>query len=404
MRSGTFATKIIMFLLLLGVLIYMGVYIASSLLDPLQTALVLRYSADESVTAGGVLVRSEQVLEGGESTLMDILCAEGERVRASQSVAVVYGDEEALENADALSEAESRLSQLRTLAAESHSTSDVLLLDGEIEDAVYTLNAAVDAGHLSTLSDLGEKLKTLVFRRAYTYENSDSLSESITALEAQVETLRGTVQKSTQEITAPCAGTFSGLVDGFESILTPDILDGFTPSSLDALLAEQPAGGGSFGKLILGGTWYYACSLPEETAARLKDRTSVRLRFTRDYTEEITMHVDRVGEAEDGRCAVVLSCDRYLEQITLLRRIPADLIFSTTTGLRVPTAAVRVQEGVTGVYCVSGLRAVFKPVTILGQAENYYIAAIDAANSRALKAGDEVIVAAGELYDGKVVR
>jgi hypothetical protein len=90
--------------------------------------------------------------------------------------------------------------------------------------------------------------------------------------------------------------------------------------------------------------------------------------------------------------------------VTLLRRIPADLIFSTTTGLRIPAAAVRVQEGVTGVYCVSGLRAVFKPVTILGQAENYYIAAVDAANSRALKAGDEVIVAAGELYNGKVVR
>jgi hypothetical protein len=193
-------------------------------------------------------------------------------------------------------------------------------------------------------------------------------------------------------------------VDGFESILTTDILDSLTPSSLDALLATQPAGGGSFGKLILGGTWYYVCSLPEDTAARLRGAKSIRLRFTRDYTEELTMRIDRVGEAEDGRCAVVLSCDRYLEQVTLLRRIPADLIFSTTTGLRIPAAAVRVQEGVTGVYCVSGLRAVFKPVTILGQAENYYIAAVDAANSRALKAGDEVIVAAGELYNGKVVR
>ena len=53
-----------------------------------------------------------------------------------------------------------------------------------------------------------------------------------------------------------------------------------------------------------------------------------------------------------------------------------------------------------------GFTAAFKPVDVVYRGDGYTLvrAAKDATGSDILRAGDEVIVTAGELYDGKVVR
>ena len=62
-----------------------------------------------------------------------------------------------------------------------------------------------------------------------------------------------------------------------------------------------------------------------------------------------------------------------------------------------------VTEG-TGVYCVVGMEARFKPVKVLYYGDCFVLvrAESDAEKTR-LRSGDEVIVTAKDLYDGKVV-
>jgi len=114
-----------------------------------------------------------------------------------------------------------------------------------------------------------------------------------------------------------------------------------------------------------------------------------------------------VSAEENGQAAVVLSCRKYLAQTTLLRHQAADVVLHTYEGLRVPSNALRVSEtGVTGVYCVDGENASFRPVELLYQGENYALVkpAEGASDTRTLRVGDEVIATAGELFDGKVIR
>ena len=65
------------------------------------------------------------------------------------------------------------------------------------------------------------------------------------------------------------------------------------------------------------------------------------------------------------------------------------------------------EYSVTGVYTVMGLEARFKPVEVLHTGENYVLlesaARSDQENLR-LRPGDEVIITARNLFDGKVVR
>ena len=67
----------------------------------------------------------------------------------------------------------------------------------------------------------------------------------------------------------------------------------------------------------------------------------------------------------------------------------------------------------TAVYCRMGRWARLKPVEVLYQGEDYYLVQADettlqgmsenARESRILRSGDEVIISASDLYDGKVI-
>ena len=96
------------------------------------------------------------------------------------------------------------------------------------------------------------------------------------------------------------------------------------------------------GKLVTDATWYFVCAMGEEEAGRLIEGRTVTVRFSRDWSGEVDMKVERVGETpENGRVAVVLSSDRYLSETTLLRKQTVELVFDSQTGIRVPTQSVR---------------------------------------------------------------
>ena len=144
-----------------------------------------------------------------------------------------------------------------------------------------------------------------------------------------------------------------------------------------------------------------------EQAAELKTMGSINVRLAKGFDQTIRMSVESVSRPDKGRCAVVLSSTRYLAQTTLLRHQAADAVLHTYEGLRVPADALRVSEdGVTGVYCVDGENAAFRPVTLVYQGEGYALVtpAEGAGDTRTLRAGDQVIATSGQLHDGKVIR
>lgn len=84
---------------------------------------------------------------------------------------------------------------------------------------------------------------------------------------------------------------------------------------------------------------------------------------------DLPVTLTRISAAENGKCLIVLKSTRYLSYMTLLREQNAELIISAYDGMRVPKNALRVDEnGVSGVYCLVGRVAYFKPVSIVYQA------------------------------------
>lgn len=403
MRKTSPLMKILPIAVLAAVLFYFAVQLYNYLSDPVSTTLVTEGQAEDTIALNGWLLRDEEVLPAQSGTLSRER-QEGDRVGVGQVLATVYADDEALQTVSQIETLELQLQQLQFALTSYLDPDAALKLDTSITGDILTLRQTLTGGDYTAADSDIAQLKAAVLKRDHPYTSQEEIETEIKAVEGQISSLKASLSGAAT-VTAKAAGTYSAVCDGYETVLTTAFLEDVTPGKLARL---QPAGTeSSMGKLIYGDTWYYVVSLPEEQAAQLKALGTVTLRFAKGFDQNLRMQVANVSAAENGQAAVTLSCRKYLAQTTLLRHQAADVIVRTYEGLRVPSNALRVsEEGVTGVYCLDGVTAAFRPVTVLYQGQGYALVrpADGAADTRTLRAGDEVIASAGALHDGKVIQ
>ena len=418
MKNSSFATKCLLLAVTLGVLAYFGIQGLDYLSDPLTTTLAYNYQVEEGTDLSGYVVREERVLADDAGGLLRLQRSEGERVSAGGTVAMVYADQTSLDRQQEIDELTGRIDQLQ-FAQEASVGSEVLLkLDAQIMRSLLAYRSELAAGRLDNAEEHETELRSLVLKRDYTNSDSEDLSGQIAELQGRLKELKAQAASSVRRVTAPVSGLYSAVVDGYETVLTPDALADMTPSQLNAVKADETVASQT-GKLILGDCWYYAVTMSGDQAEALRDAGgSMTLRFAKGVEQDQTVTLYAVGPEEQGRVVVTFRGEYNLAQLTLLRRQSAQLIRRTVAGIRVPNEALRAantkvdQEGNRttaeglGVYCVVGMEARFKPVEVVYSGDGFVLVRSAAASdqeSLRLRPGDEIIISAKDLYDGKVV-
>ncbi len=433
MKTGTLATKLMLAAIFLTVLVYFAVNLIAYFSDPYSTAVAYAYTGEKAVTVSGYVVRDEEVLAGG-GDLVYSSRGEGERVGRGGTVALIYPTIQALDDANTLRELSSQLEQLlyaRSLSAGSQATAR---LDEEITAALSSFRGAMADGRLQDAGEQGEALRTAVLRRSYAFFGDMDLDASIASLQERISGLSAAAEADVTRVSAPKAGLFSGLVDGYEGILNLENIQEMTPETYRAI--TPPADISGVGKMVYGDSWAFVSLMRSEDVKEMQEGDTVTLRFQKGLDRDMRMKVSYISAEEGGRRVVVFSSGKYLHLATLLRHQNVQVIFESYDGVRVPRSALRVDgqavsdengqpvldsqgnpktQSVTCVYCLWGDTARQKPVQILWQEDDYILVAPDeealsafsseqARESRRLRPGDQVITAAADIYDGKVVR
>lgn len=417
----------------LTVLVYFGVNLAAYFNDPYTTTVAFSYVGENAVTVSGYVVRNEEPLEGS-GDLVYSSRGEGERVSKGGTVAQIYPTTQALNDANALRELTGQLEQLQYARSLTTGSQATARLDDEIVGTLASFHSALSVSDLSAAADVGQTLRTDVLRRSYTYSGVGDLDASIASLESRISELSASAEANVTRISAPEAGLFSGLVDGYETVLNLENILDMTPSRYRAIMPVSGASG--VGRMVYGDKWSFMAMMRSEDVKRLQEGDTVTLRFQKGLDRDMTMKVSYISADEGGRRVVVFTAQKYLQLATLLRHQNAQVIFESYDGVRVPRSSVRVDtqpvtdedgqsvldsqgnpktQAMTCVYCLWGDTARQKPVTVLWQEDEYILVAPDeealkayssaqTRESRRLRAGDQVITAAAELYDGKVVQ
>jgi len=423
MKQGKSVITLVMVVLALALCVYFGFYVFDTFNDPYTTTHTYAYTHSESTQANGVLIRAEQVLEGGGG-IVELQCGEGDKLAVRQTVAFVYQSAQAQQDSALLESLSEEIAVLESVLSSGTGVDSDARLDENILQSVVELRGFTARQDFSELDELVRDVKTSVLQRSYTY------GEGLTAaqLKTRLQQLRSDYNSQSSQsagtysrVRAGRSGVFSSFVDGLEGELTPETAMTLTPTVLEGYLgrdADRVDDSAIVGKLITDNRWYFAANLPWEVVENMRVGSMATMRFTGDFDQDVEMRLDYVSQPEGDVATAVFSTDRYLGRTTLLRFQSAELIFNSYSGLRIPKQALHMEKYTTtdeqtgevtehqklGVYILIAGRAEFKQVSVVTESQDFYVvSSVSDTAADALRAGDEIIVRAVGLYDGKLM-
>lgn len=405
MKQGRQYLKVIMLVLALMIASYLLYNVISSASTGVVTIQAALYSTAEEASVSGFIVREEQPITAAFHTVSPTR-TEGEKVAKGADIAISLQNDAAKNRLLEISQLEEQLSQLRLALTYQSQFTDTNALSTQISQNIAAFSMDVARQNLSGADTEGETLKSLVLRQTIGSQDARTLNQQLSDTEAKLETLRAQSRSDTATITAEASGYYSAVVDGYETILTPELLETMTLENFRNLWKQEvaaPAGG--VGRLITSDNWYF---VTEVESALLKDLASgdtLAVSLSSDSRKEISMEIVSAQGESDGKTLLVLKCNNYISAVSALRRQNARIVFHAYSGLRIPKEAIGYseEEGSAGVYILEGAKARWKNVTLLYDGGDYYIAKLDKSSTSNLWPEDEIILDAKGITDGMLV-
>ncbi len=404
-KQGVWVTRFVFLALFVFVVLFMGYHVVDAVRDPVGTVAAVLYRTEHTISAVGLFVRDEETLSRPDG-IAEVLTDEGARVGIGEPVAVVYRDTDALTTGAEVRELKARIGQLESIQRQSADLTDTSGLDSLIDKSLTSVLTTLDRRDCAELEDKVIHFKSLLFKRESVYGDAPDMDTLLEALRLELQQKSARVSEYLSDVSFRTPGTFSPITDGFETLLTPDLLQTLNAQQWDVLYKTRPQDNSSsyIGKISKGFVWYFTTVLPAQDVSFLEPGHSVSLRLPRLGGKVLRARVSRMTEPGDGKTLVVFEGNTNLADLVSSRHETAEMILESYEGIRIPKDATRISDGVLGVYCQVLSQARFKPVEILLDRDNYYIVTYDPTKKNALLPGDEVITRGRDLFDGKILR
>ncbi|MBQ4267334.1 MAG: hypothetical protein IJB93_03995 [Clostridia bacterium] len=176
-----------------------------------------------------------------------------------------------------------------------------------------------------------------------------------------------------------------------------------------------------YGKIVGSFIWYFVFDVAASEISSMDEGKTVYVNFPGKGLEGIKMTIYDISEVKDSLATVTLRCKLMNEELVTLRKEKAEIVLNRHNGFKINRQAiVKNDEGLDGVYVLSGNLVEFSPVDIKYYGEDYVIADkyyvleknkkgdtvinYDKTDSyRAIKLYDNIIVKGRNLHDGKII-
>lgn len=305
---------------------------------------------EEYIRCSAVIVRTEKALEPSAIEGRYIAeIAEGEKTSAYSKIAMVM-NETSDELLSDLEELNAKIVKARMEKAEKEDffSEDLARLDDEIGLEVQKLILACNSRSFTDMGRYRNDIGKIVEKKAEIV-GENSADSYISSLQKQKEELQHRINNNTVEVVSNISGIVSYTIDGFESVLTPDILDELTPARLDKIREQdslrQPAdgkvkAGSPAAKIIRGTDIYLAAAIPAEKAADFEAGNRISLRIN-GVGLETAGYVTAINKGDNERSVVVVRMSRGADVLSSERVVDVDFITKTEEGLKVPVSSLR---------------------------------------------------------------
>ncbi len=384
-----------------AILVLRFVYVAVS--SPPQTSIARLGSIEKSISTKGYVLRSETLLIAPNSGTLSCLAGEGERVSKDSVVAGVYSGEADESTQLRLNFINEQLMEYGDVSnQEQYKTDDTFSVEFQTRASVDAIVASMQYRDME--ATVSEKQHLVRMLDQYKGDGEETTYQLLLKEKAELE---NSLHATRTDIISPSAGVFSTQIDGYETFfdlsdiskITPDVLD--KADKHDAVeTGTKVKQGVAVAKIFDNFKWYYAAEIDANDAMDLRINSSVKIRFTDISNNLLPATVCAVNKSNDGRCVVVISCNRYEDLIYRLRKTDTEIVLDTYEGLKVPKSAVHINNGKRGVYVVRDGVMRFKETEVLYTGDSSVILKGSTTPSGVMLY-DEVVTSGRDLRDGR---
>ena len=377
---------------------YVGFYAA------IKTEQAEQFKYTEGVDTVGTFIRSEMAVYSDQKGTVHFVLANGEKVANGGVIAKIYDSDSASAAASRIDEIDAQLAVIAEIEGYNDSTAvDVSTINDRITSNINEFIFTVQDGRFYDVGKTVSNLLTMMTRKQVaTGEQTDfsSLKETLSAEREQLSKNMGTAKGS---ITSEKSGYFVSDTDGYENVLSPDNLEKITPEFLRELKSEG-ADDSAVGKIVYDYEWYMAAPVKLSDSMHYKVGQTITVKTDTTASPRISATVAKINMSESGDDAVlILKISEMNSELASLRTGSITLIKDEYEGIKVKNTALRVVDGVTGVFVVSGMEAKFVAIDIIYSTNEYTICATNTSDSSKLRLYDKIIVKGKNLYDGKII-
>lgn len=325
------------------VLIYLVYTIYLLIKQPTNVFTIEEGKLYQEETAIGYVIRNEKVVKGENyKNGMEQIIAEGEKAGVEENIFRYYSaNEENLKQK--IAELDVKVQEAMESEINSVYTSDMKLLEDQIDEKIENISKITD---VSKLVEYKKEIDNLVTKKAKTVGESSPRGSYLNELIETRKNYENELNSGAEYVKAPMSGVVSYRVDGLEEVLTPESFDSLTKEyleSLDLKTGKMVATSEECGKVIDNFGCYIAVNSesPEAMKAEIGDKIKVRL----SNNSEVSVEIVNIKDEENGNRVLVLKLSEQIPELINYRKTTLDLIWWSSSGLKVPNKAIVEKDG-----------------------------------------------------------
>ena len=360
--------------LAVGLIFYLGYHMADRLEPGLELIDAVTKTVTTTVEADGYIMRSELPVYAAYSYSGSVAAAvaDGGKVAIGGRLADVYSVS-APEIESRIAEIDTQIAQLKKNDAEERSAQTTTSLDAQIYDKFFSI--AGDCAQGNCGDALARRVSLLVDmqKRAVVRGSAAEYEAKIKALESERKSLTSQLGTNLETVYAAHAGYYYAEYDGYGEIFAADLLTSMTYDEFLALTESEPDPGDgrlSAGTVLTDYRWYVACPMSKTEAAEFVDMVSCEVQFL-SASESFSMTLERIiSQVPGDRAVVILACGVVPSAFDFTRMQKVLISTEEYTGFELPLTALRVVDGMNGVYVQDGVTIRFRRVNILHETDD----------------------------------
>lgn len=341
-KSQKQVNKIIIYIFGLLMLVYLFYAVYLLVKQPTDKVTVEHGTLYLEETNIGYLIRNEIVVKGQNyKNGMEQIKTEGEKTAKGEAVYRYYSkNEEGLKK---------QIAELDVLIQETLKgqkdlfPSDIKLLENQLDEKIELLKKTTD---ISKIEEYQKQINDLITKKAKIAGESSAAGSHLKQLYTQRAKLEEQLNSGAEYIKAPVSGIVSYKVDGLEETLTTN---NFSTLNKEFLLnlklktGQLIATNDESGKIIDSSKCYIATISDSEEAKKAEIDQNVRVRLSSNKI--IDAKINYVSQENEEETLVILEINKQIGELANYRKISFDLIWWSSTGLKVPNQAIVEEDG-----------------------------------------------------------